>query len=158
MSKGIKPKSVSVPNRLRTTRHWRETLAAKKSLLLYFPPCNFISSSSFSSSRWFLPPISLRISLFYLSRRILHQLCNWKSVLKKECKFVSYLLFLYQSPFRSKVEVEKHKESIVQCVNSMERIYNWRSFNITEHELSESIDQVLVGCQNTPDGQVMFLN
>uniref|UniRef100_A0AC34RDD7 AAA+ ATPase domain-containing protein n=1 Tax=Panagrolaimus sp. JU765 TaxID=591449 RepID=A0AC34RDD7_9BILA len=53
----------------------------------------------------------------------------------------------------SKIQIENCKEAIAKSINCMENLYNWRSFALMDHELADSIDQILVGCYNTPDGQ-----
>uniref|UniRef100_A0A914Y1M6 AAA+ ATPase domain-containing protein n=1 Tax=Panagrolaimus superbus TaxID=310955 RepID=A0A914Y1M6_9BILA len=57
----------------------------------------------------------------------------------------------------SKHEIEKLKELIASSVTSIEDLYNWRSFGLTHPDLKDIIDQVMIGCSNTPDGQKMVI-
>ena len=65
-----------------------------------------------------------------------------------------YGILMILKLFRSKHDIEKCKELIATTVLSISDLYNWRSFALDHPELKDVIDQVLIGCSNTPDGQV----
>uniref|UniRef100_A0A7E4VST0 AAA domain-containing protein n=1 Tax=Panagrellus redivivus TaxID=6233 RepID=A0A7E4VST0_PANRE len=58
----------------------------------------------------------------------------------------------------SKHEIEKCKALISECAKQSDAdLYNWRSFVVEHPELTAVVDQILIGCQNTPDGQKLLL-
>lgn len=54
--------------------------------------------------------------------------------------------------FRLKTEVQKLTGTIIESLEPP--LWNWRAFTPNHPELVGSVDQILVGSQDVPDGEV----